>query len=95
MSKKPQPVKPIPCPELQRARNRAYQLLRRCRGGWKHGRFGAEKQKVFLEFFAATCNAKWAARVAGVAYSTVYRHRMLKPAFAAAWDEVFARVDQV
>ena len=80
---------PLPSPEsppadLQAGRNRDVQLVDG-RGG-PDGKFSAEKQRTFLELFAATCNAKWSARRAGVAYSTVYRHRMLKRAFAEAWD---------
>jgi hypothetical protein len=88
VSKKPKPDSPggAAAADLQASRNRARQLLER-RGGGRHEPFCEGKQKVFLEFFATTCNAKWAARVAGVAYSTVYRHRMLKPAFARAWDK--------
>ena len=52
--------------------------------GWN--RFDAAKREMFLEWFAATCNAKEAARRAGVAYSTIYRTRMLDARFAEAWD---------
>lgn len=73
-----------PALDLQAGCNRPVQLVDGRGGGC--GKFTAEKQRTFLELFAATCNAKWSARRAGVAYSTVYRHRMLKPAFADGWD---------
>ncbi|MEO8455376.1 MAG: hypothetical protein ABI454_09460 [Sphingomicrobium sp.] len=52
--------------------------------GWN--RFDAAKKKVFLKWFAATCNAKEAARRAGVGYSTVFDHRASDPLFAERWD---------
>lgn len=67
--------------DFQGGCNRRLQLAKR---GWN--RFDAARRKRFLEWFAATCNAREAARRAGVAYSTVYRHRMLDARFAAAWD---------
>jgi len=70
--------------EIQAGANRPAQLVDG-RGG-NRGKFTVDKQQTFLELFAATCNAKWSARAAGVAYSTVYRHRMHKPAFADGWD---------
>ena len=86
MTKDPSPS-PSPIqlgPDPQAGRNRPWQLVNG--RGNSRGQFTADKQRTFLELFAATCNAKWSARAAGVAYSTVYRHRMLKPAFAEAWD---------
>jgi len=40
----------------------------------------------FLEWFAATCNAAWAAERAGFNYKTVWKHRMSDPAFADDYD---------
>ncbi|HST37385.1 MAG TPA: hypothetical protein VLK25_12250 [Allosphingosinicella sp.] len=48
--------------------------------------FGKQARAVFLEWFAATCNVKWAAEQAGFNYKTVLRHRMNDEAFAALWD---------
>src|SRR5439155_1691908 len=67
--------------DYQAGRSRRLQVTSR---GWN--RFDKAKRQTFLEWFAATCNAKQAARRAGVAYSTVYRHRMEDARFAAAWD---------
>lgn len=67
--------------DFQAGSGRKLQLAKR---GWN--RFDARRQKIFLEWFAATCNAKEAARRAGVAYSTVYRHRMNDARFAENWD---------
>jgi hypothetical protein len=67
--------------DYQAGSNRRLQVTKR---GWN--RFDAAKQKVFLEWFAATANAKEASRRAGVAYSTVYNHRMNDARFAEAWD---------
>ena len=53
--------------------------------------FDAERREVFLEWFAATCNAKLSAERAGVCYQTVFKHRMKDPGFAAAWDEAVAQ----
>ena len=48
--------------------------------------FDDARKAVFLEWFAATCNAKWAADRAGVGYKTVWRHRMNDPVFAEGYD---------
>lgn len=48
--------------------------------------FDAARRRVFLEWFAATCNVKFAADQAGINYKTAFRHRMQDAAFAAAWD---------
>ena len=37
--------------------------------------FGKEAKKDFLEWFAATANLGWSARMAGFNYKTVLRHR--------------------
>jgi hypothetical protein len=65
------------------------------RGGRKL--FDEERREVFLEWFAATCNVKLAAEKAGVAYQTLFKHRMKDPAFAQRWDAAlqqgYARVE--
>ncbi len=48
--------------------------------------FDAAAKRVFLEWFAATCNAGWAAERAGFNYQTIWKHRMKDPAFADAFD---------
>lgn len=62
--------------------NRKVQLTTRA-----NRRFDPAKRKRFLEWFAATSNAKLAARQADVGYSTVYYTRMHDPSFAEAWDQ--------
>lgn len=78
--------------DFQAACSRRVQLTKR---GWN--RFDAKKKKLFLKWFAATCNAKEAARRAGVGYSTVFDHRMDDPAFAGSWDRAleqgYARIE--
>jgi hypothetical protein len=65
------------------------------RRGWN--RFDAAKRKLFLKWFAATANAAESARLAGVAKSTVYDHRMKDGRFAEAWDRAleqsYARIE--
>ena len=63
-------------------RNRQIQVTRT--GGRKL--FDDERKAVFLEWFAATCNASWAAERAGVDYRTVWKHRMNDPVFAEGFD---------
>ena len=48
--------------------------------------FDEEAKRVFLEWFAATCNAGWAAERAGFNYKTVWKHRMNDPVFADDYD---------
>jgi hypothetical protein len=48
--------------------------------------FKGKVRKLFLEYFAATANAKWSAERAGVAYQTVWKHRMKDPGFAEDYD---------
>lgn len=50
-------------------------------------KFTAERKAIYLEHFAATCDADEAARLAGVGDSTVYTHRKQDPEFAAGWAE--------
>jgi hypothetical protein len=53
--------------------------------------FDARRREVFLEWFAATCNARLAAAKAGVAYQTVFKHRMKDEEFARRWDAALAQ----
>ena len=53
--------------------------------------FDAKRREVFLEWFAATCNVRLAAAKAGVAYQTVFKHRMKDEAFARDWDGALAQ----
>ena len=48
--------------------------------------FGPTKQKLFLDHFAATCNARAAAEAAGVSLNIVYKQRSRDPNFQAAWE---------
>jgi hypothetical protein len=72
---------------IQAGKHRKVQLART--GGRKL--FGKAAQKVFLEWFAATCNIKWSAEMAGFNYKTVLRRRMNDPVFAAAFDRALAQ----
>jgi hypothetical protein len=49
--------------------------------------FTEAKRRKFLAHFAATCNAKGAARAAGVAHSTIYAWRKKDEPFRIAWNE--------
>ncbi len=49
--------------------------------------FDARRRGVFLEWFAATCNAKLSCEKAGITQKTAFRHRRKDPAFAVAWEE--------
>jgi hypothetical protein len=48
--------------------------------------FDGRRRALFLEWFAATCNVRLSAERAGVAYQTVFKHRMKDEGFAEAWD---------
>lgn len=78
---------------ISSGKNRAVQVVRE--GTRK--RFDARRKALFLEWFAATCNVLLSAEKAGVAYQTVFKHRMRDPAFAAAWNEAvqqgYARIE--
>lgn len=50
-------------------------------------RFSDWRRELFLAHFAGTCDATAAAEAAGVCESTVYRHRVRDPDFAAAFQE--------
>jgi hypothetical protein len=70
-------------PERIRAgRNRELQV------GRTAGRklFDDAAKKLFLEWFAATCNAAWSAERAGFNYGTIWKHRMNDPVFAEDYD---------
>lgn len=76
---------PDPSEEGERivpSRNREAQVRRD--GGRKL--FDEAAKLEFLEWFAATCNAGWAAERAGFNYKTVWRHRMNDPVFADDYD---------
>jgi hypothetical protein len=68
-------------------KNRIVQVART--GGRKL--FDHARREVFLEWFAATCNVKLSAAQAGIAYQTVFKHRMKDEAFAEAWDRALAQ----
>lgn len=53
--------------------------------------FDSTRRRVFLDWFAATCNVCLSAEKAGVNYRTVYKHRRKDSAFAEAWDEALAQ----
>lgn len=53
--------------------------------------FDAERRRVFLEWFAATANVKYAAFRAEICYQTVFKHRMADEAFAEAWQRALAQ----
>ena len=53
--------------------------------------FDKARRKVFLEWFAATCNVSLSARQAGIHYRTAFRHRMDDPVFARDWDRALAQ----
>jgi hypothetical protein len=61
---------------------RRAQLVEKC----KKPRFDKGRKRRFLEWFAATCNVRFAARQVGISQSTAYRNRMSDPDFAEAWD---------
>jgi hypothetical protein len=63
-------------------RNRELQVAR----GGERKLFKGKLRRRFLEYFAATANAKWSADRAGIAYQTVWKHRMSDPRFAEAYD---------
>jgi hypothetical protein len=44
--------------------------------------FRGKLRQEFLEWFAATANVKWSADRVGIAYQTVWKHRMKDPTFA-------------
>jgi hypothetical protein len=50
-------------------------------------RFVEWRRELFLEHFAGTCDVASSAELAGVCESTVYRHRVKDPDFAAAFQE--------
>ena len=67
---------------IQPGRNRRMQAAR----AGKRKYFRAPLKKKFLEWFAATANAKWSAERIGIDYRTVWKHRMSDPVFAEAFD---------
>ena len=56
-----------------------------------------EAEEEFLDCLAASCNVSWSAGQAGVAHTTVYRHRRLRAEFASRWqaalEQGYARLE--
>lgn len=48
------------------------------------------QKSMFLEHFAGSCNVRAACKHAGVAPSTVYRHRAKDPKFRQGWEDAQA-----
>jgi len=49
--------------------------------------FTRERKEIWLEHFAATCDATAASEAAGISVNTAYAHRRTDPAFRAGWEE--------
>ncbi|MGQ0661477.1 hypothetical protein [Sphingosinicella sp.] len=58
--------------------------------------FDEAAQREFLELFAASCNVRWAARAAGFAAQTIYKHLMkderFREGFGRALEQGFVRL---
>lgn len=54
-------------------------------------RFDAARRRVFLDWFATTCNVTLSAEQADISTKTVHAHRRKDAAFAEAWDEALAQ----
>lgn len=80
------PNSPLPL-KIQPSKNRLQQFARAA----QRKLFDATRRRVFLDWFAATCNVCLSAEKAGVCYKTVYKHRRKDAAFAEAWDEALAQ----
>lgn len=63
----------------------ALRLCRANRRGWT-----AKRRGIFLDHFAATCNATASARAAGMPVRGAFALRQRDPQFAAEWDEALA-----
>jgi hypothetical protein len=50
-----------------------------------------EAEDVFFEHLAASCNVTASAAAAGFGHTTVYRHRLLRPEFAARWQAALSQ----
>ncbi|HEX8534650.1 MAG TPA: hypothetical protein VF662_10815 [Allosphingosinicella sp.] len=48
--------------------------------------FRGKLRQEFLEWFAATANVAWSARRVGIAYQTIWKHRMKDPLFLADFE---------
>ena len=59
--------------------------LQRRRMNWV--KFNESRQRLFLDHFAATADARAAATEAGISSDTVNVHKRRNPEFAAAWQE--------
>jgi hypothetical protein len=59
--------------------------------------FGKERQRVFLEYLAATCNVARSAAAAGVTPQCVYARRMKDAVFREGWglalEQAYARLE--
>jgi len=53
--------------------------------------FTDARKQMFLDHFAGTADVQAACEVAGIHYSTVYKHRRIDAVFAAGWDEALAQ----
>jgi hypothetical protein len=64
----------------------------RCLTQWSQ-----EVEELFFDVLAATCNVRRACAEAGVAHTSVYRRRRLRPDFAAKWqaavEQGYARLE--
>ncbi len=49
-----------------------------------------EAEEAFLDHLAETCNVRASAAAVGFTHFTVYRHKRLRPDFAAKWQAVLA-----
>lgn len=67
---------------VEGAKGRKYQLRKARRNA-----FTRERKEAFLDHFAATCDARASAAVAGVAVSTVYAHLRTDAVFRQGWME--------
>lgn len=63
----------------------ALRLCRPNRRSWT-----AKRRRIFLDHFAATCNATASARAAGMNVRGAFALRQRDPQFAAEWDEALA-----
>jgi hypothetical protein len=49
------------------------------------------RKQRFLDHFAGTADVQASCQIAGIHYSTVYKHRRTDPVFGAGWDEALAQ----
>lgn len=53
--------------------------------------FTDQRKQRFLDHFAGTADVQASCQIAGVHYSTVYKHRRIDPVFGAGWDAALAQ----